>query len=122
MVGDDVIELLADVEHERWAGWMRYSLDKMTTENIARWRGQMKTPYAELPEHSKESDRVEARKTVQALKDAGLVIVPRVPSEAMVEVAGPAIDGYFNGTKDAPFEGSVVALYRAMIAAHTEES
>lgn len=79
----DIIELLADVEHERWSGWMRYSLDKMTRNNTYRWRRQMVTPYAELPEHSKESDRAEVRKTVQALKDAGYVIVPKKPTDEM---------------------------------------
>ena len=62
---DKLIEELADQEHERWSGWMRYLFDHFTDENFSRWKQQMITPYAELPEHSKESDRKEARKTME---------------------------------------------------------
>ena len=61
----ELIELLAAQEHERWSSWMRYMFDNWTEENIKRWKYQMVTPYAELPEHSKESDRKEARKTME---------------------------------------------------------
>ena len=65
---DELIEQLADQEHERWSGWMRYLFDHWTEENDSRWKQQMITPYAELPEHSKESDRKEARKTMGIIR------------------------------------------------------
>lgn len=64
----ELIESLADLEHERWSGWMIYMFDHWTPENIARWKQQMVTNYNSLPEHSKESDRKEARKTLSLLK------------------------------------------------------
>ena len=62
----DVIEAMAALEHDRWSRWMRWMLDNWTDENIARWKWQMVTDYADLPEHSKESDRKEARATIKA--------------------------------------------------------
>ena len=61
----DLIEQLANLEHKRWSSWMRWMFENLTDENISRWKQQMITPYAELPEHSKESDRKEARKTME---------------------------------------------------------
>ena len=37
-----------------------------------------------------------------------------VVNEEMIAAGSAAIDDYYNGTKDAPFEGSVAACYRAM--------
>lgn len=64
----DLLEVLADQEHERWSGWMRWMFENWTDENIERWKKQMVTPYRDLPEHSKESDRKEARKTIEAIR------------------------------------------------------
>lgn len=66
-------EALADVEHERWSGWMIHMFDNQTPENIERWKRQMVTPYSELPEHSKDMDRKEANITLSVLKKFGLV-------------------------------------------------
>jgi hypothetical protein len=41
--------------------------------------------------------------------------VPK-PTDEQVRVGVLAIDEYYNGTKDAPFEGSVAYVYRAMKA------
>jgi hypothetical protein len=64
----ELMEILADIEHERWSGWMRWMFDNWTVENLARWKTQMVTPYRDLPEYSKESDRKEVRKTLEAIK------------------------------------------------------
>lgn len=63
-------EKLAALAHERWIGWMSYMLAKCVKNSdgsitipaplVQRWTRQMNTPYAELPEGEKESDRVEA--------------------------------------------------------------
>lgn len=68
---NSLIEKLAHIEHERWSHWMRWMLDNFTPENLARWKQQMVTPYSELPEHSKESDRKEVRKTIEAIQSHG---------------------------------------------------
>lgn len=57
-------ERLAAFAHERWSGWMRWMLECLDSpereQHLARWRRQMGTPYSELPEGEKESDRKEA--------------------------------------------------------------
>lgn len=68
----ELLEALAHVEHERWSGWEKYrescvtSKDKDTHE--ARWKKQRATPYHELSDKEKESDRVEARKSLAIVK------------------------------------------------------
>ena len=52
-----------------------------------------------------------------ALEAKGLVIVPRVPSKAMVNKGSEGLDAYYHGAKDAPCEGSITACYKAMLAA-----
>ena len=76
----DVRERLADYAHEAWSGWMKHMFTIGTLLNdkwmspepgqqaklllpewaVERWRRQMNTPYAELPESEKASDRKEA--------------------------------------------------------------
>lgn len=62
-----LIEELAAAEHERWSHWQRYlharcerdpdgSL-RIPADLVRRWSTQMNTPYAQLPEEEKESDR-----------------------------------------------------------------
>lgn len=63
MIGQ-LLELLADQEHERWSKWMRWMFDNWTEENIVRWKRQMNTRYKDLSEFEKGSDRDEARKTL----------------------------------------------------------
>lgn len=63
----DVLERLAAMEHEQWAHWTEYMLDNLTPENIARWRRQIETPYRDLSESEKESDRVWAKRVLSAL-------------------------------------------------------
>ena len=74
---EQLIEALANLEHERWSGWERYratmsaSPDRLLNKHEVRWRDQRETPYTELPENHKESDRVEARKTIAMLRELG---------------------------------------------------
>lgn len=71
------VEDLAAYAHEAWAGWMRYMFRfctdnedgtvTMDAEKVARWKRQMSTEYADLPESEKASDRNEARKILDIL-------------------------------------------------------
>jgi hypothetical protein len=63
----ELLERLAELEHEQWAHWMNYMFANRTPENIARWKKQAKTSYFELSEKEKESDREWARKVLQIL-------------------------------------------------------
>lgn len=73
-----IIEIMADVEHERWARWQKY-LHSLCTKNedgsltisksrVKHWEKEIKTKYAELLENIKEYDRKEARNTISVLK------------------------------------------------------
>lgn len=66
----ELIERLAQLEHEQWAHWTRYMLDNLTPENIERWRRQIETPYHQLTEKEKESDRKWAKKVLEVLENA----------------------------------------------------
>jgi hypothetical protein len=73
----DLREQLAELAHEQWAGWMRYLFDNsiegedgetiIPAPLVLRWKRQMNTSYADLPEAEKESDRVEADKVLHLI-------------------------------------------------------
>jgi len=74
---DEIREALAAIQHEIWAHWMRYLFSKtlptmdddemIASEHAERWRRQMETPYDELSEQEKESDRDQADKIMAFL-------------------------------------------------------
>jgi hypothetical protein len=81
MSRDELIEILAAIEHERWSDWQKYMhgggervLGEGTyhcsggsfinggdlvllASDVARWDRQIATPYADLTEREKQSDR-----------------------------------------------------------------
>ena len=66
---DEIIEKLAELEHDQWMSWAK---SIMQSENISqsrcdRWNSLM-IPYADLSEEMKEHDRVWARKVLCLLK------------------------------------------------------
>jgi hypothetical protein len=75
--GEGMKEQIARYAHESWSGWLEYLFSKSTSnadgtvtipaDLVARWRRQMKTDYAKLPESEKESDRAEAAKIFVAV-------------------------------------------------------
>jgi hypothetical protein len=77
---DGLIETLAAVEHERWSHWQRYMHGKCVSQPdgsllvpadlVRRWQKQIDTPYAELSEKEKESDREQVRKYVPLIVEA----------------------------------------------------
>jgi hypothetical protein len=83
---DEQRELLAAYAHEAWSGWMKYMLNEkrgwhdnyggwtIAAEYVDRWTRQMNTPYADLPEYEKISDRAEANKIGKVM---GLWVTPR---------------------------------------------
>ena len=77
----ELLERLAALEHERWAGWMLYQAEKVEVVDMGlrhpsgesytgRWLRLVHTPYDRLTEQEKESDRIEVRKTLAVLRDA----------------------------------------------------
>jgi hypothetical protein len=94
--GGTLMEEMASLEHDRWAGWMKYLFTKgsysapvsqfnaafdavvpvgdgalqftIDAGSVQHWTRQMNTKYASLTEKEKESDRVEVRKTIDLLR------------------------------------------------------
>jgi hypothetical protein len=69
----DLREQLAALAHEQWSGWMRYFLSKceradgsfaIPYDYLRNIKRQMNTPYVELSEREKDSDREEADKVL----------------------------------------------------------
>lgn len=71
-------EKLANLCHEQWSGWMKYLFGKGKFDNsngswimpkwaVTRWSEQMYTPYRELSDVEKNSDRAEADKFIALL-------------------------------------------------------
>lgn len=77
---NDLLERLASVEHERWGHWQKYMHSKcipqadgtllIPADLVARWQKQIETPYPELSETEKESDREQVRKYMPLIVDA----------------------------------------------------
>jgi hypothetical protein len=83
-------ERLAELCHAQWSGWMRYMLGDCDSsicpavrgpnaehpqprlqhaDYLARWRRQMATPYADLSDAEKNSDRAEADRFIALIGD-----------------------------------------------------
>ena len=83
-------EILADIEHRRWAGWQRYCHGWCTKNpdgtltipkiSVDLWERKIATAYADLTEKEKESDRVEV--------DKYLPIIAQAIQEAKAEERG----------------------------------
>lgn len=65
-----LVEQLAALAHEQWSGWMLHLWGHDCPEAQARWLRQVDTPYADLSEDEKESDRKEARRVLAVFKAA----------------------------------------------------
>ena len=62
----DLVESLAELEHEQWEGWTKSVSDDVTPDRKKRWKKNWKR-YDSLPENEKEKDRVYARKVLDAV-------------------------------------------------------
>ena len=71
-------EELAEVQHEIWSHWMKYLFSQcvraddgwtIPSEKVTRWVRQINTPYSELSEKEKGSDREQADKILAVLGD-----------------------------------------------------
>ena len=86
---EEIIEVLADLEHRQWIHWTRYMLDNLTPENIERWKNQIETPYRKLSDKEKESDHVWARKTIAKMLNEGYIKFQVVPKQKEENNANP---------------------------------
>ena len=77
---EPVVERLAEIEHERWAHWQRYVHHHcerredgslvIPADLAARWMVQIETPYAELSEPEKDSDREQVHRYLPTVIEA----------------------------------------------------
>ncbi len=75
----DLLEKLANYEHNRWSRWQKYlhscsikNSDGSITipkDKVDRWERQLNTNYDELSEEEKESDRKEAIRIIAILNE-----------------------------------------------------
>mgnify|MGYP003493291361 CR=1 FL=1 len=73
------VDRLAAVEHERWAHWQQYLHDQcqrtkdgslvIPAELVARWSTQIATPFTQLSESERESDRDQVRRYLLLIID-----------------------------------------------------
>lgn len=101
LIGNVFFEKLAAIEHERWADWQKYLHSKCIREStgllipatlVKQWERQIATPYAELSEKEKESDREQVLRYWPLISDDDLppgaeLIAETVLSEKEFHVA-----------------------------------
>jgi len=98
---DELRERLAAIEHQRWADWQRYVHAScvraagghltIPARLVERWERQIATPYADLPEDEKVSDRhqVDRYWHILAAENAGLreaLAAPQAECAKVIEV------------------------------------
>lgn len=76
----ELLEHLAALEHERWSHWQRYMHSKcvlspdgsltIPAELVERWTRQLSTPYENLSEAERESDREQVRRYLSSIEEA----------------------------------------------------
>ena len=79
-MSDELREELADIQHAIWAHWMgymfgcgefrKYGAWVMPAEKLERWWRQKETPYGELSDKERESDRHQADKILEVVQPA----------------------------------------------------
>lgn len=128
-MSDKILEAVAEECHNQWSRWTERILSKTSTcceEHIfvdkgcvERWQRQILTPYANLTEAEKESDRREARKIVLAIEEARLRAV--VPTVGAVRKALDSIERDGCDGKNCQTPAHVLAhAYRALRIELTE--
>lgn len=75
---EKLLESLADLEHKRWSKWQEYVHSKciknsdgsltIPKESVTLWENEIITPYENLTETQKESDRKEIRLFLSLIK------------------------------------------------------
>lgn len=83
----EVIDRLASIEHDRWSHWQRYVHTHcqrhedgsliIPPELVARWERQIETPFSDLSEDERESDRQQVREYLPVVIEA---LVDQAPS------------------------------------------
>lgn len=60
----ELLNGLAEIEHEQWMTWATSVIGEVSLKRAARWDKEYMKPYEELSEEVKELDRKWARKVI----------------------------------------------------------
>lgn len=76
---EEIIEKLANYEHDRWSRWQKHLFSKclknedgsmtIPKEFVDRWNRQINTSYFDLSNEEQESDKKEAIKILKIIKE-----------------------------------------------------
>lgn len=117
----EFVEKGAEIEHERWAKWQKYlhsKCYKTTSTNydlvipiklVEQWERQIATPYSELTEPEKESDRDQVRPYIPLIEHIVFEAIKRSVKNAMqasIKI-GHNDDCIFCGMKDKMAQGII---------------
>ena len=83
MYEGELVEKLADLCHDQWSGWMKYLFSRCSVNfdgsvtipewAVTRWKRQMLEDYKDLSENEQNSDKDEARRFIELLKQEGIL-------------------------------------------------
>jgi hypothetical protein len=85
----ELVEKLAEIEHERWADWQAWC-HKILRENcpspeleavLERWDKQISTPYSDLTEAEKQSDRDQVDRYLPLIQS----LISDITTEAVIK-------------------------------------
>lgn len=75
-----LLEELASIEHERWSHWQRFMHDKgrrqpdgsliIPSELVEKWDRLLNTPYSQLTDKERESDREQVKRYLPVVAKA----------------------------------------------------
>lgn len=80
----------------------------------------MVLPWSDVPEEEKAIARIRTRAVLSELSAAGMVVVPREPTEAMMAAAHDAGDRHLIGGARELESAEIALLWTAMLNAHKE--
>jgi hypothetical protein len=77
-----ILEEVSNIQHEIWSHWMTYLFRESSrnedgsftipVDKVMRWKRQIDTPYAQLTDNEKKSDREQAEKVLNTLRKCGI--------------------------------------------------
>lgn len=84
---DDLVEVLADIEHQRWSHWQRYMHKQCERQPdgsltipaglVVQWERQSATSYPNLSDSEKNSDREQVMRYLPVVLDAFGIVADR---------------------------------------------
>lgn len=96
----DFVEKGADLEHDRWARWHKYSRLMETPENREMWDRKAEMPYIGLTDKEQESDKVEVKKYLPLIEK----IIQQVQDKTLEAYEEAGRNMYKQGKEDAKQE------------------